>query len=340
MAVQLLDRHRSRLQALDDFPDAVVDCGHFDTKRRRGGRTDDARLDDFAQAVDMARRLCSFGNRDQAKVPLFGTLIALAVDGVPVVGVIDQPVTRERWVGIAGAATTLNGAPVRTRACPTLAAAMLSTTGDEYLEGPGEYEAFSRVRAGAGAFRRVPDCYGYAMLASGFVDLVIEAGLKQWDLAALRPVIEGAGGVITDWGGRPLDLAGAEDQANAVTDDRGRIAQKSDDHQDAGDNGAACTWAHTSTAAADREADRDHQDDEADQHAQQADQIEDADRLPDAAAVIAEANGEDREDQQRYQHGEPGDDRNDADHAQSLAAARLQDAGKTRRRICDRADDR
>jgi inositol-phosphate phosphatase/L-galactose 1-phosphate phosphatase/histidinol-phosphatase len=140
-------------------------------------------------------------------VPLFGTLIALAVDGVPLVGVIDQPVTRERWVGIAGTPTTLNGAPLRTRACPALASATLSTTGDEFLEGPGELEAFSRVRARAGAFRRVPDCYGYAMLASGFVDLVVEAGLKPWDLAALRPVIEGAGGVITDWAGRPLDIA-------------------------------------------------------------------------------------------------------------------------------------
>lgn len=141
-----------------------------------------------------------------AGVPLFGTLIALAVDGVPVVGIIDHPATHERWVGIAGAATTLNGAPVRTRACPALATALLSTTGEEFIEGPGEYDAFSRVRGAVGGFRRVPDCYGYAMLASGFVDLVIEAGLKTWDLAALRPVIEGAGGVITDWHGRPLDL--------------------------------------------------------------------------------------------------------------------------------------
>jgi len=140
-------------------------------------------------------------------VPLFGTLIALAVDGMPVVGVIDQPVTKERWIGIAGAPTTLNGAPVHTRACPALASAMLSTTGEEFIEGPGEYEAFSRVRDAAGGFRRVPDCYGYAMLASGFVDLVIEAGLKTWDLAALKPVIEGAGGVVSDWHGRPLDLS-------------------------------------------------------------------------------------------------------------------------------------
>ncbi|MDH3234584.1 MAG: histidinol-phosphatase [Alphaproteobacteria bacterium] len=142
-----------------------------------------------------------------AGVPLFGTLIALAVDGVPVVGVIDQPVARERWVGIAGSATALNGAPVRVRACADLISATLSTTGEEFLEGPGELDAFNRVRGATGAFRRVPDCYGYAMLTTGFVDLVVEAGLKTWDLAALRPIIEGAGGIVTDWGGRPLDLS-------------------------------------------------------------------------------------------------------------------------------------
>jgi len=142
-----------------------------------------------------------------AGVPLFGTLIALMVDGVPVVGVIDQPVARERWLGVAGASTTLNGAPVRARDCPDLASATLSTTGTQFLEGPGELQAFTRVREAAGAFRQVPDCYGYAMLASGFVDLVVEAGLKTWDFAPLRPIIEGAGGVVSDWNGRPLDLA-------------------------------------------------------------------------------------------------------------------------------------
>ena len=142
-----------------------------------------------------------------AGVPLFGTLISLAVEGVPVIGVIDQPIARERWVGVAGRPTTLNGQPVSTRPCPTLAEATLSTTGVEFLAGPGERDAFDGVRAAAGQFRSIPDCYGYAMLASGFVDLVVEAGLKQWDYSALRPVIEGAGGVVTDWAGRPLDLS-------------------------------------------------------------------------------------------------------------------------------------
>ena len=141
-----------------------------------------------------------------AGVPLFGTLIALLREGVPVLGIIDQPILGERWLGVAGAPTTLNGKAVRTRACPELAGASLSTTGAEYFAGEGDLEAFERVRGAAARFRNIPDCYGYAMLASGFGDLVIEAGLSAWDYCALAPVIEGAGGVVTDWRGAQLRL--------------------------------------------------------------------------------------------------------------------------------------
>ena len=139
-------------------------------------------------------------------VPLFGTLIALVREGIPVLGIIDQPILGERWLGVAGRPTTLNGTKARTRACSDLAHASLSTTGTEYLSGPGDLEAFERVRAAAGKFRNIPDCYGYAMLASGFTDLVVEAGLNSWDYCALAPVIEGAGGIVTDWQGAPLRL--------------------------------------------------------------------------------------------------------------------------------------
>ncbi len=74
------------------------------------------------------------------------------------------------------------------------------------MSGPGDLDAFDRVRSAAARFRNIPDCYGYAMLASGFTDLVIEAGLNAWDYCALAPVIEGAGGTITDWQGVPLRL--------------------------------------------------------------------------------------------------------------------------------------
>ncbi|KAF8405285.1 hypothetical protein HHK36_010187 [Tetracentron sinense] len=135
--------------------------------------------------------------------PLFGTLIALLHKGKPIVGIIDQPVLRERWIGMSGRRTTLNGQEVSTRACLKLPQAYLYTTSPHLFSGDAE-EAFARVRSKV----KVPlygcDCYAYALLASGHVDLVIESGLKPYDFLSLIPVIEGAGGVITDWIGNQL----------------------------------------------------------------------------------------------------------------------------------------
>ncbi len=136
--------------------------------------------------------------------PLFGTLIACLRRGTPILGVIDQPITGDRWVGAAGRATLFNGAPVRVRACDTLAKATLSATSPHMFEAD-DFAAFERVRrAGVRDTTYGGDCYAYGLLAAGFIDLVIEAGLKLFDFAALIPVIEGAGGMITDWDGRPL----------------------------------------------------------------------------------------------------------------------------------------
>lgn len=144
--------------------------------------------------------------------PVFGTLVALLKDGVPVLGVIDQPVTGERWIGVAGRPTRFRGpfgGAAGTRSCAGLAAAELSATSPEIL-GPHR-PAWDRL---AGAVRRVTwggDCYAYGLLALGQIDIVAEADLKPWDWAALVPVIEGAGGRITDWAGQPLriDLSAA-----------------------------------------------------------------------------------------------------------------------------------
>jgi inositol-phosphate phosphatase/L-galactose 1-phosphate phosphatase/histidinol-phosphatase len=135
--------------------------------------------------------------------PIFGTLIALLEGGRPVLGVIDQPIARERWVGAAGRPTTLNGAPVTTRACATLAEAYLATTGPNYF-GIGELASFQAVYGDARGVLWGGDCYNYALLASGHVDLVIESGLKLYDFAALVPVVEGAGGRMCDWHGARL----------------------------------------------------------------------------------------------------------------------------------------
>ncbi|PNY10668.1 bifunctional phosphatase IMPL2 chloroplastic-like [Trifolium pratense] len=135
--------------------------------------------------------------------PLFGTLIALLKNGTPILGIIDQPVLKERWIGITGKKTTLNGQEVSTRTCADLSQAYLYTTSPHLFSGDAE-EAFIRVRDKV----KIPlygcDCYAYALLSSGFVDLVVESGLKPYDFLALIPVIEGSGGVITDWKGHQL----------------------------------------------------------------------------------------------------------------------------------------
>lgn len=137
--------------------------------------------------------------------PSFGTLIALLEDGIPVLGVIDQPITEERWLGRRGQGTTLNGTAVRTRDCVSLRnAALYATT--PHMFGGSEATAFERLRSEVALTRYGADCYAYGLLASGFVDLVVEASLQPYDYCALVPVVEGAGGVMTDWEGRTLGL--------------------------------------------------------------------------------------------------------------------------------------
>jgi inositol-phosphate phosphatase/L-galactose 1-phosphate phosphatase/histidinol-phosphatase len=139
--------------------------------------------------------------------PMFGTLIALLHRGRPVLGIIDQAILAERWVGLAGAPSTLNGVPIRVRECPDLAHAVLFATSPQMFTGPGEAAAFRRVEDRVRLTLFGGDCYGYGLLAAGFADLAIEAGLRPYDFMALIPVIEGAGGRITDWRGAGLTLA-------------------------------------------------------------------------------------------------------------------------------------
>ena len=150
--------------------------------------------------------------------PIFGTLIALLVDGFPVLGVIDQPILGERWLGVAGQQTTLNGEPVSTRACRELADATLATTGPQYFT-QAEGDQFMALAQKTDHKRMVMggDCYNYAMLATGFVDVVCESGLKLYDFAALVPVVEGAGGTMCDWNGEPLH-AGSDGHVLAIGD--------------------------------------------------------------------------------------------------------------------------
>jgi histidinol phosphatase-like enzyme (inositol monophosphatase family) len=134
---------------------------------------------------------------------IFGTLIALIEDSTPVIGIIDQPIQGERWLGVAGRPTHFNGAPCITRRCDRLATAQLATTSPHLFTDTG-LAGFERLRGATRGLVLGGDCYSYATLALGQLDLVVEEGLKLHDFAALVPVVDGAGGTMCDWAGRPL----------------------------------------------------------------------------------------------------------------------------------------
>ncbi|MGB6605413.1 MAG: histidinol-phosphatase [Steroidobacteraceae bacterium] len=135
--------------------------------------------------------------------PLFGSLIALLQDGRPVLGVIEVPVLAERWVGCEGRPTLFNGAQVRVSECRAIEQAVVYTTTAETFS-TDERQRFEALSARAALRRFGGDCYLYGMLASGHCDLVIEVQLKPHDFMAAVPIVEGAGGRISDWRGAPL----------------------------------------------------------------------------------------------------------------------------------------
>lgn len=135
--------------------------------------------------------------------PLFGTLVALLHRGRPVMGIIDAPALAERWVGVTGRPTTFNGRPVSTASGATLSASVVNSTSPDMFEG-ADLDAVRRLRGGVHAWHYGGDCYAYGLLASGFLNLVIEAKMKPFDHLPLVAVVEGAGGKITDWAGRSL----------------------------------------------------------------------------------------------------------------------------------------
>jgi inositol-phosphate phosphatase/L-galactose 1-phosphate phosphatase/histidinol-phosphatase len=156
--------------------------------------------------------------------PIFGALIALCRDGRPLVGVIECAALGERWIGAAGRPTqhAVRGKPAaiaRTRACPALDRAALYCTSPLMFD-EAEFPRFERVRRAVKLPLYGGDCYAYGLVASGFADLVVEAGLKVYDWAALVPVLEGAGGRVTGWAGQPLDLGTADGRVLASGDAR------------------------------------------------------------------------------------------------------------------------
>lgn len=148
-----------------------------------------------------------------AGLPLWCTLIGLRHQGRPVLGSIGQSFLGELFIGHAGGSRLMSGGEIRTlqvRACPDIGSALIATTDPEACFRPPEREAWRTVRRASRLARLGCDAYAYAMVAAGTMDLVLEAGLKAWDIDAAIPVVAGAGGLVTDWRGQPVGAFGGQ----------------------------------------------------------------------------------------------------------------------------------
>lgn len=143
--------------------------------------------------------------------PTWGTLIALEENGRRILGIIDQPVLRERFVGyerVAQFCSPEGETPLRTRSCAALADAAVSTTHPWGYFTASERTGFEILCARTRMSYFGGDCYAYGLLAMGHIDLIVEASLAAWDVAALIPIVENAGGVFTDWNGAAVGEGG------------------------------------------------------------------------------------------------------------------------------------
>lgn len=136
-------------------------------------------------------------------IPIFTNLIGLAYRGDPVLGIIDQPILGERWIGAAGHGASLNNAPIKTDLSPSLAEVTVHATTPEMFIGANAAR-FDRLTSAAKYCRYGTDCYAYGLLASGHLHLVAEADMKVQDYMPVVEVIRQAGGIISDWSGQPL----------------------------------------------------------------------------------------------------------------------------------------
>ncbi len=144
-------------------------------------------------------------------IPLWGTLVGLMHEGRALAGLMAQPFTGEQWLGLPGLALYRRGGDsqvIRTSGLTELARAKLSSTSPDLFDPASTGAAFARLNAATLQCRWGLDCYAYCLLASGHLDLVCEAGLKDVDIAPLIPIIEAAGGIVTTWDGGPAEAGG------------------------------------------------------------------------------------------------------------------------------------
>jgi len=138
--------------------------------------------------------------------PVYGTLIALALGGSPILGIIDQAATPDRWIGARGRQTRHTDGPCRARPCPALGQAILTSSNPDFFAAE-ERPALDALRARTAWRIYGTACMAYGLLSSGRTDVALDTGFKVHDFAPFVPIVEGAGGRITDWEGRPLVLS-------------------------------------------------------------------------------------------------------------------------------------
>lgn len=180
------------------FPDHAIIGEEWDDKEGKGR---------FAWIIDPIDGTRAF----ITGVPVWGTLVGLRVDGKAVAGLMAQPFTGEIYLSVPGEASYYRGfdkEPLRTSKVTELAGAKMTTTSPDLFERDGLLEPWGRIRHAVLTTRYGLDCYGYALMAAGHIDLVVEAGLKDVDICPLIPLIENAGGVITTWDGGRAENGG------------------------------------------------------------------------------------------------------------------------------------
>lgn len=143
-----------------------------------------------------------------AGLPTFSTLIALTWRGSPVLGVMDSPITEERWIGVDGGGTTLNGKTITSRQCQTLGDAFAHTSSPLYFEpSVTDIAAYDRIKNAVQFLVFGGGCHAFGRVAHGYIDVAFETAHDIHDYMALVPIISNAGGVISDWQGNPLTLS-------------------------------------------------------------------------------------------------------------------------------------
>jgi inositol-phosphate phosphatase/L-galactose 1-phosphate phosphatase/histidinol-phosphatase len=171
-----------------------------------GEEFDNVNIDaDFVWVLDPIDGTAAF----VAGIPVYGTLIGLAWHKQPYIGVIDHPVTSDRWTGVAGTMATHNGIDIRVRPCASIETAYATCSNADFMT-DAERVRFDVLRKRAQYVQYGGSCYSYGVLASGRTDLAIDSGLDSFDIYAPAAIIQGAGGYVTDWNGDPLalDMAG------------------------------------------------------------------------------------------------------------------------------------